>query len=319
MNSNRDKLVGEVRKLLTECGFYVSDPISLKGISFDIVARRDDQLLILKILQNVDALGKDDADQMRNLSTALNASPAVIGIRSSSKKLDQGIIYSRFGIPILAFSTLEEFMKEGIPPFIFAAPGGLYVKIDSDLLRNLRQERNISLGALAEIAGVSRKAIQMYEEGMGTMIEIAMKMEEFLNEPLVVPLNPFEYTVNRERISEFLEDDDILHEDIFAILKSIGYSVLPTARCPFEAITTDEKIMLLTGVERYGPLLQKKAFAVESISRIVEKDAMIITDRDSGLKSVGETPLISRDELKDADDRDDVLDLIRQRSRKKEG
>jgi len=315
---NRERLVADVRALLTECGFYVSDPISLKGISFDVVARRDDQLLILKILQNVDALGKEDADQMRNLANVLNGSPAVIGLRSSSKKLEEGIIYSRFGIAILSFSTLEEFMKEGVPPFIFAAPGGLYVKIDSDLLRNLRQERNISLGTLAEIAGVSRKAIQMYEEGMGTMIEIAMKMEEFLNEPLVLPLNPFEHIKDKEIPYELLEDDDILHEDIFAILKSIGYSVLPTARCPFEAITTDEKIMLLTGVERYGPLLEKKASAVASVSKVVEREAMIITDKESSVKSLGMTPLISRDELFDVEDRDDVLDLIRERSKKKE-
>jgi len=298
MIQNRERLLAEVRQLLTECGFYVTEPINLKGISFDLIARRDDQLLILKILQNVDAFSKEDSVQMRTLAEALGASSAVIALRSSSKKLGEGIIYSRFGTPILSFATLEEYLREGVPPFIFAAPGGLYVKIDSDLLRTLRHQRNISLGTLAEIAGVSRKAIQMYEDGMGTMIDIALRMEEFLNEPLVVPLNPFEYTSGADPFSEdFFEDDDLLHEDIFRILKTIGYSVLPTARCPFEAITTDDKILLLTGVERYGPMLEKKANAVASISKVVEKRAVIITD-----------------ELVHMKDKEKVLDLIKERS-----
>jgi len=315
MIKNREKLLEDVRNLLIECGFYVTDPISLKGISFDLIARRDDQLLILKVLQNMDAFSKEDAEQMRKLASALGGHSAVIALRSSSKKLGEGIIYSRFGTPILSFDTLNEYLREGVPPFIFAAPGGLYVKIDSDLLRNIRRARNISLGTLAEIAGVSRKAIQMYEEGMGTMIEIAMKMEEFLSEPLVLPLNPFEYSASESLpLMDDFVDDDMLHEDIFRMLKTIGYSVLPTARCPFEAITTDEKIMLLTGVERYGPMLEKKANAVASISKVVEKKAVIITDKDAHVKSLRKTPVIARDELAHVKEKEKVLDLIKERS-----
>jgi putative transcriptional regulator len=316
MIRNRDKLIGNVRNLLSECGFYVTDPINLRGISFDLIARRDDQLLVLKVLQNADAFSREDAEQMRRLANILGGRAAVIALRSSSKKLEEGIIYSRFGMPILSFDTLEEYLKEGVPPFIFAAPGGLYVKIDSALLKSIRQERNISLGTLAEIAGVSRKAIQMYEEGMGTMIEIAMRLEEFLNEPLVVPLNPFEYSDDSEAlpVTDDFEDFDVLHEEIFSLLKSIGYSVLPTARCPFEAITTDEKIMLLTGVERYGPMLEKKANAVSSISKVVEKKAVIITDKDAHVKCLKQTPVIARDELAHAKEKEKVLDLIKERS-----
>jgi putative transcriptional regulator len=273
MSLNRDKLLEHIRKMLTDCGFAVSDPISLKSIAFDLVARRDDELLVLKVLQNIDAFNKDDAGQMRTLADALDAKAAVIGLRSSSNKLDEGIVYSRFGLPIMSMGTLEEFLKEGVPPFVFAAPGGLYVKIDSDLLKQIRTQRNISLGTLAEIAGVSRKAIQMYEEGMGAVIEVAMKIEEFLNEPLVMPLNPF------------------------------------------EAISSDEKIMLLTGVERYGPMLEKKADAVASVSRVVERRAVIITDKDARMKSVHEMPLMSRRELAGAEDRKTILDIIRERSK----
>ena len=312
---NRGKLIEEVRKILTDSGFSVSDPISLKSISFDLVARRDESLLVLKILQNVDAFNKEDADQMMVLAEALGGRTAVIGLRSSSKKLDEGIVYSRFGVPILSLDTFEEFLTEGVPPIVFAAPGGLYVKINSDLLKELRTQRNISLGTLAEVAGVSRKAIQMYEDGMGAIIDVAIKLEEFLNEPIVLPLNPFEYMHEKEQLFDIPADKDKLHNEVFRMLETMGYSVQPTARCPFEAITSDEKMVLLTGVERYGPMLEKKADAVASVSRIVERRAVIITDKDARMKSVHEMPLMSRRELAGAEDRKKVLDIIKERSK----
>lgn len=312
---NRSKLLEEVRKILAETGFSVSDPISLRSISFDLVARRSEELLVLKILQNIDAFNKEDADQMRILADALGARTAVIGLRSSSKKLDEGIVYSRFGVPIMSIDTFDEFLTEGVPPLVFAAPGGLYVKIDSDLLKELRTQKNISLGTLAEIAGVSRKAIQMYEDGMGAVIDVALKIEEFLNEPIVLPLNPFEYTHEKGEMADYIEDPDKLHNEVFRMLKGIGYSVQPTARCPFEAITSDERVVLLTGVERYGPMLEKKAHAVRSVSRVVQRRAVIITDKDAHKKSVDEMPLICRQELADAEDRWKILDLIRERSK----
>jgi putative transcriptional regulator len=155
----------------------------------------------------------------------------------------------------------------------------------------------------------------MYEEGMGAVIEVAMKIEEFLNEPIVVPLNPFEYMHEKGKLADVFEDHDKLHNEIFDMLETFGYSVQPTARCPFEAISSDEKMVLLTGVERYGPMLEKKADAVASVSRIVERRAVIITDKDARMKSFHEMPLMSRRELAGAEDRKKILDIIKERSK----
>jgi len=312
---NRSKLLDEVRRVLADAGFSVSEPISLKSISFDLVARRGDAMLVLKVLQNIDAFNKEDAAQMKVLADALDGRTAVIGLRSSARKLDEGIIYSRFGVPILSLDTFEEFVEEGVPPMIFAAPGGLYVKIDSDLLKEIRAKRNISLGTLAEIAGVSRKAIQMYEDGMGAIIDVAIKLEEFLNAPIVMPLNPFEYMNEKGEPADLQEDTDRLHNEVFRMLETMGYSVQPTARCPFEAVTSDERTLILTGVERYGPMLEKKAHAVATISRVVDRKSVIITDKDTRMKSLDETPLIWRKELADLEDRRKMLDLLRERSK----
>src|SRR3989442_10053587 len=158
-----------------------------------MVARRDDTLLIVKVFQNVDALSKETAQELKAIARTLDGSPLVVGERSGTGALEDGVIYSRFGVPILCRSTLLEFLEEGVPPFLFSAPGGLYVRLDATALRRMRDERGLSLGALAEIAGVSRRTIQMYLEGMAATLDVAMRLEDVLSESLALPVDPFAF------------------------------------------------------------------------------------------------------------------------------
>jgi len=317
MAANREDLLGKIRSALARAGFYVSDPHNIRSISFDVIARRDKQLLIIKALTNIDSVSSDDADQLRTLATALGGSPMVVGLHSSSGKLEDGILYSRFGIPIISEPTFNEFVLEGVPPFVYAAPGGLYVRLDGELIRRIREERNISLGTLAEMAGVSRKAIQMYESGMGAMIEIAAKIEEFLKEPVVMPLNPFYYSPEVAKTLQTFDKFSGFNRDIFEMLKELGYSVVPTIRCPFDALAKEDDFLMLTGIGENQQMTERKARVVGNISRVTEKKSVIFVSQKISTKVIGGTPLITRDELRRADDADDVLELILQREKRK--
>ena len=317
MAAKREDLMLRVRQTLAKVGFFTSDPHNIRSISFDIIARRDKQLLIIKVLTNIDSLSSGDAEELRIIANSLQGSPMVIGLHSSSGKLEDGILYSRFGVPIISEATFHEHLLEGVPPFVYAAPGGLYVRLDGDTLKRLRQERNISLGALAEVAGVSRKAIQMYESGMGAMIEIAARIEEFLHEPIVVPLNPFSYTAEVERTLRTFDTFQGLNRDVFEMLKEIGYSVVPTIRCPFDALASEHDMLLLAGIGESPEMAARKARVVGNISRVTEKKSVIFVREVSSKESIDGTPLITKDELRRADDADDVLELILQRERRK--
>ena len=190
---DRTELINTTRAILAKAGFDVSSALTIRGICFDIVARRDNQVLIIKVLSNIDAFSKDNADEMKVLAESLGATPMVTGERSSSGALEPGIVYSRFNISIVSNETLADLLLEEAPPFIFAAPGGLYVRLDSELLKQAREARGISLGVLAETAGVSRRTIQMYESGMGAMIDAALRMEEYLGLPIIEPIDPFTF------------------------------------------------------------------------------------------------------------------------------
>ena len=115
-----------------------------------------------------------------------------MGEASGSAELDPGVVYTRYGVPIVTEETLGEYLDKGLPPFLYASPGGIFARISGDRLRELRNQRGLSLGTLAGIAGVSRRAIQLYEEGAGAEITIVERMEAFLGEPLVAPITIFE-------------------------------------------------------------------------------------------------------------------------------
>src|SRR6059036_3393335 len=232
----RDRVLEETRRGLAKTGFFLSRPHGERGLCFDLVARRDDTLLIVKVLQNVDALNKETAHELLEVARILEGSPLVVGERSGTGTLEDGVIYTRFGVSILSRRTLGEFLEEGVPPFLYSAPGGLYVRLDADALRRLREERQVSLGTLADIAGVTRRTIQMYLEGMSATMEVAMRLEEFLNESLVMPVDPFALLADPAAREERLTQIEGFEREMFERLERLGYRVLRTVRSPFDAL-----------------------------------------------------------------------------------
>src|SRR6266571_4553505 len=298
----RDRVLEETRRGLAKTGFFLSRPHGERGLCFDFVARRDDTLLIVKVLQNVDALNKETARE-----------PLVVGERSGTGSLEDGVIYTRFGVSILSRRTLGEFLEEGVPPFLYSAPGGLYVRLDADALRRLREERRVSLGTLADIAGVTRRTIQMYLEGMSATMEVAMRLEEFLNESLVMPVDPFALLADPAAREERLPQIEGFEREMFERLERLGYRVLRTVRSPFDALSKHEETTFLTGVGEADRALERKAEVVSNLSRVVEKDSVMFVERARVRMSIRGVPVIAREELRRAKDRDDVEEMISER------
>jgi len=309
----RDALLEKTREGLAKTGFFLSRPHGERGLSFDLVARRDDTLLIVKVLQNVDALSKETAHELKVIARTLEGSPLVVGERSGTGPLEDGVIYSRFGVPILCRPTLIEFLEEGVPPFLYSAPGGLYVRLDTSALRRLRDERQISLGTLADVAGVSRRTIQMYLEGMSATMDVALRLEEFMSEPLVLPVDPFDFVDDTATGAGTAPRLEGFERELFNRLERLGYHVLRTARSPFDALSKHESTTLLTGVGDADSSLDRKADVVSNISRVVEKDSVMFVVRRSVRMSIRGVPLIGREELRRAKDTDDVEDMISER------
>lgn len=311
---SRERLVDDVREALAKTGFFVSAKHGERGLCFDLVARRDRALLFVKILQNVDAFSKTNAGELKVIARTLEGAPLLIGERSGTGLLEEGVLYTRFGVPIVSHRTFVELLEDGVPPFIFSAPGGLYVNLNRDVLRTLREERRISLGTLADVAGVSRRTIQMYLEGMSATVDVALRLEEFLGEPIVTPVDPLMFAQEVERaVAASFAGLEAFERDLFRRLARLGYDIVPTHRSPFEAFTQHDRTTLLTGVGDSDTPIERKAVIVANIRRIVERDAVLFVERRTIRTTIEGVPVIGREEVRKARDLDAVEDLIASR------
>ncbi len=314
---SREDLINTTRAILAKAGFEISSSLNLRSVCFDIVGRKDDTLLIIKVLSNVDAFSRENAEDMKILADVLKATPLLIGETSSSGSLETGIVYSRFKIPIISNETLSEHLLEEVPPFIFAAPGGLYVKIDGELLRHIRESGGISLGTLAETTGVSRRTIQMYESGMGAMIDAAMRLEEFLQVPIIEPVNPFEYKNTKKPEDYEVTGNRVTWSEPLNRLLELGFAITPVTKSPFDAFSRSRKTIFLTGLGADEDKLVQKAMIASEISKIAGKHSLIIVDKERSAENIESTAVVTSEELKKIDDQDALTDLALSRSTKK--
>ena len=307
---DKELLAERVEEVLVQAGFSTSDRCYLRPRSFDLAARKGDMFLLLKILSNIDGLNEQTALEVRRLSKHLFASPLLVGEKTRDQYLEQGAVYYRYGIPTLSLSTLADCLLEEELPLVYAAHGGLYVRIDGIKMRKIRLERGISLGALASDLGVSRRTISKYEtESMDTSVDVALKLEEIFMQELIQPVDPFNSAGVEEAAGE-------VTDTILRLLLEIGFEVVPTAQAPFNAITRDNDLVVLTGVSKFSQSMLKKARLMSSLSAVARTKSAVIVDGETKLECIEETAIIERRELETIDRTREFESLVKEKQSK---
>jgi len=315
---SRSALVGNVTAMLEDAGFVVSDRCAVRPKSFDVAARRGNDVILLKVLGNIDAFDAETGVEMQRLGEYLDATPLVVGLRTRDEALDPGVVYFRHGVPVLSPDTAMELFVEEVPPLIYAAPGGLYVNIDGDVLADAREERDWSLGRLANELGVSRRTVSKYEDGMNASVEVAAQLEELFEEPLTAPVSALEEdsdAVNDGNTAPDEPEADPDDERLIAILTRVGFEVHPTVLAPFEAVSEDERRdeNVLTGHSAFNRTAEKRARIMSSVGRVTRSRSVYVVN-EASRESVADTAIIEHKEIEDIRDADDLRDLIKERA-----
>ncbi len=269
---DKELLLREVRRILHLGGFTVGEPVK-RSMVFDMIARRDETILIIKVLLNADSLRSEMAQEMKLLAYQFKGAPLIICQKTGAGENMRGVIYSRHGVPVISIETFWDLVVEETPPMVFVAPGGFYVKINGEKLRKLREQMGISLGELARNVGVSRKSIQLYESGMSATVDVALRIEEFMNAELIEPIDLFHFSDFSDVNSTFSK---IIFEDVYRRLVDMGYDVFLTLKCPFEALSRDEEDLMLTGFENSENALKYKTTNIRIFSEILNKRGFVV-------------------------------------------
>lgn len=300
----KKELLDDTRNLLARAGFYLSKVCTIRPSSFDFVARRDNALLLVKVLNNIDALSEEVAQELLFLAKHLDGIPILIGNRTGTGRLEDEVVYYRYNVPIITLDTLHDYLH-GVHPLICAAPGGFYVRMDGERLRDIRNERGISRGQLARMTGVSRRTIRMYDQGERATIEVAKKMAELLGEDILQPLDLATFIQGYE-----MEVHRHISDRLLALIEAMNISIIPTDRSPFNAISRfmDELLLVATECRR----VRERARVLSDVSRVVEHPSVLFMESTTRTNIAG-IPVIGQAELATLDDPLGLFDLIRER------
>jgi putative transcriptional regulator len=301
----QEVLLQRVRSLLLEGGFRVSERCSQRPRSFDIIAGDEEILMVIKAISHIDGVSEDIARDLDLVSYYLGGAPLIVGERTRDADLQRGAVYVRYGIYAISVPTLSDFLVEGIPPLVYVSPGGLYVNIDEALLHTLREEKQFSLGDLAHLLGVSRRTISKYENGMGTTMEIALRIEELFDAAITRPIDLLAHQ------SRFAGSGEPSHGKIPADLERMGMEIHLMRRAPFEALARYDDETILTG---YGNAqhVVKRAPIIGNLSQIANAHALCVLIGYRRQKTIGNTLVIGEERLHSLEDGSELMALIRE-------
>ncbi len=315
----RKDAISAAIEVFREAGFETSQPCDVEPSSFELAARREKRLVLLKFLRNANEVEEAGSEEMKRIAHPLAGSPLVVAERSGSEAMKPGVVYRRHGIASVSSRTLVECLIEGFPPLAFVGPGGLYVQIDGRLLGRARQERGLSLGDVAGHLGVSRRTVQKYErEGMATTVEKAFRLEEFLQAEVTRPQDILEPAPSPGPPPPPLSDPRLQR------LRSLGFEVHPAARAPFDAVLRAgepeeglEERPLLVGLGGQNPVTYRRAHITASISVVVKAlSAFFVRGGErSPAGDVPDTVFLDESELHRAGDVRDLLLRIEEEKR----
>ena len=302
-------MLHNIENLLTSQGFKTSD-IYDQG-SFDIVARKNLLILLLKTFLNIDSINEHNAHEMKQLANIFLASPIIIGEKSRNGLLEEGVIYERYDIPAIGFETLKNMIVYNEYPEILADRGGYFVKIDGNVIKQYREEYSMSLKDLASLAHVSRATMYKYENGIvRANTETAMILEEILNTKV---------TLDIDLLKQPQQKEEIKFSDDVNDLSKLGYGVLSTNKSPFDAVakmkSSDKDSPLMANVEknRNEKTLKRMAIPLKDLSMVTTSEPVFIINNDKIKESIGTVPVIKSWELKEFENSKELLKMIRER------
>lgn len=234
-------LLNEVEGTLKEAHFKVSFRCDAKQSCFDIATRRDDVVILVRALNNLGGISEKLGQELRLVSKFLRAKPLIVSYRTAKRTMDDDAIYIRHDIPAVTPQTLEDAIARDRHPLVEARPGGFYVRLDGEAIREKRLELGLSLGELASMAKVSKRTIYGYEMGLAkASVEVAIRLESILGIPIVMQISLFNDVRGEMEQSIKEEIEDEFARLTLRTFRRLGLQAAKTNQAPFDFVASME-------------------------------------------------------------------------------
>ncbi len=238
---------------------------------FDLAARKRSEMMLMKILSNVDSFQESQAKNLRIVSQSIGAFPCLVGTHTRSEMLENDIIYERFEVSTFTPGTLESILDDS-PPSTYRSKGGLFVEIEPSLLRNSRRSRKLTQQELAESVGVTKKSIYEHEHRrMKAIKDTVESLERLLKEDLSVP-----FSLKLEMSNMETSPRNAFEKSVGSELKKKGFKTDFVYQTPFNIIAK-ENVLILNDADENERNIKRNIPNLAGFSRISDKPILIIT------------------------------------------
>ena len=308
----KSQLVEYINSTLIDKGYRVSKCEGFHSC-FDIVAKKGEVILLIKVFINIEALNRRVAIELKKIAIMIDAKPIVVGVKAKNAYLRDDTLYLRYGIVVVSPRTFER-MMDGEFPLIYTVRGNYCVHISPEVLVNLRKKMGLSQRKLAEKVGVSKQSIYRYESSGRISLEIANKIFEILESDLTREENVFSYIKKVEkciRIEDLREHEgeklSILKRVVMKRLNEMGFFTIST-RAPFDLISkeisNEEKVLSIVSNDIRH--IKQKIVISKSITEMTNSYGVCITERNTKF----EVPTLKPKDLKHIKCAKEFIELI---------
>ncbi|MDI9644094.1 MAG: helix-turn-helix domain-containing protein [Candidatus Verstraetearchaeota archaeon] len=270
-------LVGNILRVLEEAGFVASE-VDSSDYCLQIVAKKGNLKLLIKSSENIDSERRCSTEDLKSLACAFNAYPFIIGVRMQRGVLEEDALYERFGVSVMHPKTFRDAVLERRFPTAYSKRGGLYFKIDGKALKSCREKKRMSLGQLASLIGVSRKAIYEYErEQMGATLQTVERLQKILGDSVISSIDIFDWHMEEEAPER--NPTGIIAKQLHAKLKKIGCKAMGFSYAPIDIHAKNVGVSFLTSEEKINEeQLERKIENAVGVGRVLGSPPVLVTE-----------------------------------------
>jgi len=255
-------------------------PRRMERRSIDLAVQlRDGRKLLVKVAIDASQVPRSEVVELVSLAGIMGVAPLIVAQYKGGEPLIEGVVYDRGGVKAVNLETLDNVLSGREQVFIYEGRDSFRVSIDPEKLREKRLEKGLSLGDLALILGVSRKAAYEYEKGaIEPSLEKAEKLVGIFGEDIVRPVDLFEPP--REVPRGMPSYDSRIEEEAAQALEAGGFRVVHARRTVVDlgcsSPSDDEKMLFVVEHPREKPArTQEKIAYLDRLSNVMGVDERI--------------------------------------------
>jgi len=293
----------------------------------DFIVKKYNLLYLVKVFPNIDNVNESVIENIKHLCKLLNCKPILIGIKNRYQNLEDNTVYIREGLPFISSRTISAILNNNVYPSSLSRKGGRVIFLDGNLMKSLREEKNISRKEISDQLEITKRTFCSYEnESMRPSQKIAEKILEILDDKSIFrKINVFEWQVK----VNFTQEDSSKKRDLTDfeshlqdIFEDIGVSTIwyKKGQVPFE-ISISSKNYLLNGEDDFYPVFsglseentkvsKSNLQNLTSFAKIFHKNAFFIVNNDFKISDVFNRTGVQVVKLKDLEKIDTEEDFV---------